>query len=146
MKISSTCLVLLTARVCGIAARGIFLSITFNVFDANVGTAEVLQPTSVNSNGESPILNPRNNHNGWVNPEDLTPMPQCIAQQDQSTWLSSMTKCTSKRCTSHFLFICTHHQWLTQLSCLSIGFSADVIKGYLPYCSRSVLAKAQLYL
>jgi hypothetical protein len=73
-------------------------------------------------------------------------MPQCIAQQDQSTWLSTMTKCTSKRCTSHFGVFCTHHQWLTQLSCLSIGFSSDVIEGYLPYCARSVLAKAQLYL
>ncbi|KAJ5405357.1 hypothetical protein N7465_006641 [Penicillium sp. CMV-2018d] len=72
-------------------------------------------------------------------------MPQCIAQQDQSTWLRAMTKCTSKRCTSHFGFICTHHQWLTELSCLSIAFSPDVIEGYLPYCGRSVLAKAQLY-
>ncbi|RFU26863.1 hypothetical protein B7463_g9467, partial [Scytalidium lignicola] len=73
-------------------------------------------------------------------------MPQCIAQQDQSTWLSTMTKCTAKKCTSHFGFICTHHQWLTQLSCLSIGFSSDVIEKYLPYCGRSILAKAQLYL
>lgn len=91
-------------------------------------------------------MTPLNNRNGWVNPEDLAPMPQCIAQQDQSTWLSTMTKCTSKRCTSHFGVICTHHQWLTQLSCLSIGFSPDVIEGYLPYCGRSVLAKTQLYL
>ncbi|KAI3324048.1 hypothetical protein HD806DRAFT_493968 [Xylariaceae sp. AK1471] len=89
---------------------------------------------------------PQKIYNGWINPEDLTPMPQCIAQQDQSTWLSTMTKCTSKRCTSHFWFICTHQQWLTQLSCLSIGFSPDVIAGYVPYCGRSVLAKAQLYL
>lgn len=72
-------------------------------------------------------------------------MPQCIAQQDQTTWLNTMTKCTQKRCTRHFGIICTHHQWLTQLSCLSAGFSPDVIKHYIPYCSRSVLAKAQLY-
>ncbi|KAF2802260.1 uncharacterized protein BDZ99DRAFT_512554 [Mytilinidion resinicola] len=127
MKISSTFLVLLAAAVCRIAAR------------------EVLHTASVNSDGGDRILTPQNNRGGWVNPEDLTPMPQCIAQQDQSTWLSTMTKCTGKRCTSHFGVICTHHQWLTQLSCLSTGFSPDVIKGYLPYCSRSVLAKAQLY-
>jgi len=118
----------------------------FIVFDANMSTAEVLHTATVNSIGGGRILTPRNNYNGWVNPEDLTPMPQCIAQQDQSTWLSTMTKCTGKRCTSHFGVFCTHHQWLTQLSCLSTGFSSDVIKGYLPYCSRSVLAKAQLYL
>ncbi|KAL5339869.1 hypothetical protein BJX70DRAFT_141000 [Aspergillus crustosus] len=73
-------------------------------------------------------------------------MPQCIAQQDQSTWLSALTTCTAKRCTSHFGIICTHHQWLTQLSCLSVAFSPDVIEHYLPYCGRSVLAKAQLHL
>ena len=56
-----------------------------------------------------------------------------------------MTKCTSKRCTRHFGVICTQHQWLTQLSCLSIEFSPDVIEGYFSYCDRSVLAKAQLY-
>ncbi|KAF2473673.1 uncharacterized protein BDR25DRAFT_332525 [Lindgomyces ingoldianus] len=127
MKISSTCLVLLTARVYGV-------------------TATVVPNTaSVNPSGGGRILTPQNNYNGWVNPEDLAPMPQCIAQQDQSTWLSAMTKCTGKLCTSHFGFICTHHQWLTQLSCLSTGFSSDVIKGYFPYCGRSVLAKAQLY-
>ncbi|KAI1128145.1 hypothetical protein F5Y10DRAFT_181348 [Nemania abortiva] len=71
-------------------------------------------------------------------------MPQCIAQQDQSTWLSTMTKCTSHRCTNWFIW-CTHQQWLTQLSCLGTGFSSDIIARYLPYCSRSVLAKAQLY-
>ncbi|KAI9147517.1 hypothetical protein HJFPF1_12543 [Paramyrothecium foliicola] len=85
------------------------------------------------------------NFDGWINPEDLVPMPQCVAQQDQSTWLSAMTKCTSKRCTSHFGIICTHHQWLTQLSCLSVEFPPEVVRVYLPYCSRSVLAKAQLY-
>ncbi|KAI1758202.1 hypothetical protein F4782DRAFT_17358 [Xylaria castorea] len=71
-------------------------------------------------------------------------MPQCIAQQDQSTWLSTMTKCTSHRCTDWFIW-CTHEQWLTQLSCLKTGFSSDIIARYLPYCGRSVLAKAQLY-
>jgi hypothetical protein len=73
-------------------------------------------------------------------------MPQCIAQQDQSVWLDTMTKCTIRRCTRHFGFICTQHQWLTQLSCLNTAFSSDVVRGYLPYCSRSILAKAQLYL
>ncbi|KAJ5729801.1 uncharacterized protein N7483_004309 [Penicillium malachiteum] len=88
---------------------------------------------------------PQDNRGGWVNPEDLSPMPQCIAQQDQSAWLSTMTKCTKRRCTRHFGVICTHHQWLTQLSCLSTSFSPDVIASYLPYCDRSILAKAQLY-
>ncbi|KAG9229429.1 hypothetical protein BJ875DRAFT_474850 [Amylocarpus encephaloides] len=128
MKISSVCLVLLTAEVYGVAAR------------------EAHYTATVTPNGEGYTLAPQNSYGGWVNPEDLTPMPQCIAQQDQSTWLSTMTKCTSKRCTRHFAFICTHYQWLTQLSCLSIGFSSNVIEGYLPYCGRSVLAKAQLYL
>ena len=116
------------------------------IFDTNISIAEALHTATVNSSGEGRTLTPQNNRNGWVNPEDLAPMPQCIAQQVQSTWLNTMTKCTSKRCTRHFGVICTHHQWLTQLSCLSIGFSPDVIEGYLPYCSRSVLAKAQLYL
>ncbi|RDW62186.1 hypothetical protein BP6252_11619 [Coleophoma cylindrospora] len=128
MKISSKHLVLLITGVYGVAAR------------------EALYTDTVISNGEGSTFAPRNNYNGWVNPEDLASMPQCIAQQNQSTWLSTMTKCTSKQCTSHFAFFCTHHQWLTQLSCLSMGFSSNVIEGYLPYCSRSVLAKAQLYL
>lgn len=72
-------------------------------------------------------------------------MPQCISQQDQSAWLNTMTKCTHKRCTWYFGVICTHHQWLTELSCLSTEFSPEVIKQYLPYCGRSILAKAQLY-
>lgn len=83
-------------------------------------------------------------YNGWINPEDLIPMPQCIAHQDYSAWMRAMTTCTAKRCTSWFIF-CIHHQWLTQISCLSTAFSPDIIRGYLPYCSRSVLAKAQLY-
>ncbi|KEF60217.1 uncharacterized protein A1O9_05067 [Exophiala aquamarina CBS 119918] len=113
--------------------------------DANIETVEALDPSSNDSTGEDDTVIAQSNHNGWVNPEDLTPMPQCIAQQDQSTWLSAMTRCTSKRCTSHFGIICTHHQWLTQLTCLGFELSPSVIKGYLPYCSRSVLAKAQLY-
>ena len=72
-------------------------------------------------------------------------MPQCIAQQDQSAWLSAMTRCTGRQCTRHFGAICTHHQWLTQLSCLSTEFSPDLVSLYLPFCSRSVLAKAQLF-
>ncbi|KAI1270094.1 hypothetical protein F5Y18DRAFT_367066 [Xylariaceae sp. FL1019] len=70
-------------------------------------------------------------------------MPQCIAQQDHSTWLRAMTECTRQRCTSWFV-ICTHNQWLTEIACLSESFSPDVVRDYLPYCGRSVLAKAQL--
>lgn len=72
-------------------------------------------------------------------------MPQCIAEQDQSTWLSAMTSCIGRPCTRHFGRICTHHQWRTQLSCLSNAISPNVVREYLPYCSRSVLAKAQLH-
>ncbi|KAL3471475.1 hypothetical protein BJX99DRAFT_237361 [Aspergillus californicus] len=88
---------------------------------------------------------PQNNRGGWVNPEDLAPMPQCIAQQDHTIWMGALTKCTSKRCTSHFGVFCTHHQWLTQLGCLSLAFPSDIVKSYSSYCSRSILAKAQLY-
>ncbi|KAI1039523.1 hypothetical protein LB505_002631 [Fusarium chuoi] len=84
------------------------------------------------------------NRGGWVNPEDLAPMPQCIAQQDQSAWLDAMTKCTRHRCTSYFIF-CTHYQWLTELSCLSAEFSPGVVRRYSKHCSRSILAKAQLH-
>lgn len=72
-------------------------------------------------------------------------MPQCVAQQDQSAWLRVMSSCTGRQCTRHFGVICTHHQWLTQLSCLSTGFTPDLVREYLAYCSRSVLAEAQLY-
>ncbi|KAF2108916.1 hypothetical protein BDV96DRAFT_255087 [Lophiotrema nucula] len=120
-------LVLLTVGICRVAAQ------------------EPLHPAKVTLNKDDRNLTPLVNRNGWVNPEDLISMPQCIAQQDQSAWLSTMTKCTSKQCTSHFGVICTHHQWLTQLSCLSTGFSSDVVEAYLSYCSRSVLAKAQLF-
>ncbi|KAI2730076.1 hypothetical protein CBS147332_1928 [Penicillium roqueforti] len=142
MKIS-TCLVPLMG-VYGADAKGSFLQ-SPSIVATNINPAEAIHTTTVEYDGKDGILLPQDNRNGWVNPEDLAPMPQCIAQQDQSTWLRAMTKCTSKRCTSHFAFICTHHQWLTQLSCLSIAFSPDIIESYLPYCGRSVLAKAQLY-
>ncbi|KAL3441071.1 hypothetical protein BJX65DRAFT_289302 [Aspergillus insuetus] len=126
MKLSSTCLLLLLAG-------------------ANRRLAGALQTEHSRPNVGDPTLTPLNNSNGWVNPEDLPPMPQCIAQQDQGVWLRTMTECTEKRCTNHFGIICTHHQWLTQLSCLSTTFSPDVIRSYYPYCDRSILAKAQLY-
>jgi hypothetical protein len=92
------------------------------------------------------IVTPQENRNGWVNPEDLASMPQCIAQQDQKIWLDAMTQCTGRQCTRHFgPLICTHHQWLTQLTCLNAAFSPDVVEHYIEYCSRSILAKAQLY-
>lgn len=84
------------------------------------------------------------NHGGWVNPEDLRAMPQCIAQQDTVAWLDAMTRCTRKICINHFGKICTRHQWLTQLSCLSVEFSPGLVRSYLSWCSRSILAKAQL--
>jgi hypothetical protein len=56
-----------------------------------------------------------------------------------------MTKYTHQRYTSHFGLICKHSQWLIQLSCLNIEFSPSTIARYIEYCSRSVLAKAQLY-
>lgn len=130
MRTRSTWLMLLTAWAFSVAAKGD----SHQPVDINTTTAEA-----------GGILTPQDNRNGWVNPEDLIPMPQCIAQQDPSAWLSTMTGCTGRRCTRHFGVICTHHQWLTQASCLSTGFSSDVVATYLPYCSRSVLSKAQLY-
>ncbi|KAI0858028.1 hypothetical protein F4860DRAFT_326367 [Xylaria cubensis] len=138
------------AGVCReVSARGISPN---NSIVSDISTAEALHAAaSANHNHHDNVeegrsLTPQNNYKGWVNPEDLAPMPQCIAQQDQSTWLSAMTKCTSKRCTSYFGIICTYTQWLTQLSCLNVEFSSDLVRQYLPYCGRSVLAKAQLYL
>ncbi|KAL3459778.1 hypothetical protein BJX64DRAFT_264418 [Aspergillus heterothallicus] len=104
-----------------------------------------VKEAAVYQNETDLTLSPQSNRNGWVNPEDLPPMPQCIAQQDQSAWLRAMTECTKQRCTSHFIGICTHHQWLTQLSCLATKISPGVIERYYPYCARSILAKAQLY-
>ncbi|KAH7080629.1 hypothetical protein BKA63DRAFT_506804 [Paraphoma chrysanthemicola] len=110
-----------------------------------IGAIDALRPASTGIQDESYSITPLVNRNGWVNPEDLALMPQCIAQQDQSTWLDAMTRCTNRQCTRHFGVFCTHHQWLTQLSCLSTEFSPDIITQYLPFCSRSILAKAQLF-
>jgi hypothetical protein len=90
-------------------------------------------------------MRPQNNYGGWVNPEDLPPMPQCIAQQDPSAWLEAMTRCITRGCTRHFGIICTHHQWLARLDCLRTDFTADLVRQYIPLCSRSILAKKQLY-
>lgn len=125
--------------------REVFPPIHVHVFDADKMTVEAFPLTSISTSSEHEILVPENDYNGWVNPEDLAPMPQCVAQQDQSAWLRTLTGCTGSRCTRHFGVICTHHQWLTQLSCLSTRFSPDIVREYLPYCSRSVLAKAQVY-
>lgn len=99
-------------------------------------------PTIIETDEGSTTLD---NYNDWIYPEDLAPMPQCIAQQDHSTWLAAMTTCASYQCIYRFAFICIHHQWMIELSCLSSEFSPDLLKAYLPYCSRSVLSKAQLY-
>jgi hypothetical protein len=144
MKIFSIRSVLLTMGICRVAAQGILWR-HLPVSSSLKRASEALYTATIEPTEEDRTLKPLENRNGWVNPEDLTPMPQCIAQQDQSTWLSTMTKCTSKQCTRHFGVICTHHQWLTQLSCLSTEFSPDVVRPYLPYCGRSVLAKAQLF-
>lgn len=145
MKASGICrLLLLTVRLCGPATAGtLALSFPSNTNLTQEATGAI-QTYSEVSNGDD-LVTIQDNYDGWVNPEDLTAMPQCIAQQDPSLWLGALTQCTQKRCTAHFLFICTHSQWLTQLSCLSSAFSPDVIREYLPYCGRSVLAKAQLY-
>ncbi|CBX98435.1 hypothetical protein LEMA_P098440.1 [Plenodomus lingam JN3] len=89
-------------------------------------------------------LAPLQNRNGWVNPEDLASMPQCVAQQNTSIWLKVMTQCVRRQCTRRFGF-CTHYQWLIKLSCLHSGFSPDIVRNYLSNCNKSVLAKAQLF-
>ncbi|RAR13368.1 isocitrate dehydrogenase subunit 2 mitochondrial precursor [Stemphylium lycopersici] len=130
MKILSALLVLLAGAVCQEVVQG----------------NAPLHPDNPPLSEEDLTLIPLVNRHGWVNPEDLMAMPQCIAQQDQSTWLEALTKCTHRQCTRHFgPAICTHHQWLTQLSCLSTAFSPEVISEYAAYCGRSVLAKAQLF-
>ncbi|KAF3395199.1 hypothetical protein DPV78_009032 [Talaromyces pinophilus] len=120
----------------------VWLLLLMAAFSKAIATGSPIIATVIENNEESHILN---NYNGWINPEDLPPMPQCIVQQHHSTWLAAMTDCAAKQCTSHFAFICTHHQWLTEVSCLGTHFSPDLLKSYLPYCSRSVLSKAQLY-
>ncbi|KAK5045970.1 hypothetical protein LTR84_008756 [Exophiala bonariae] len=129
MNVFNMLLLLLVSAFYGIAAK-----------------AELISSTSLSLYSDEKALSPMplENRGGWVNPEDLDPMPQCIAQQDQSVWLDAMTKCTSSRCTRRFTFICTHTQWLTQLSCLSSAFSPGLVRNYLPQCGRSVLAKIQL--
>lgn len=144
MKAFSTSFVLLTVVVCSVAAQGncVLMTPVFPILRENT---EVLHPGKIGVHEDDQTLDTLVNRGGWVNPEDLIPMPQCIAQQNYSSWLGAITKCTGKRCTSHFGVICTHHQWLTQLSCLSTEISSEIVRAYLPYCSRSVLAKAQLY-
>jgi hypothetical protein len=87
----------------------------------------------------------QNTYGGWVDPELLPAMPQCINQQDQYQWMSAMGACIWKRCTRRYNNKCIHHQYITQLSCIKDRFSPDFIGAYLPYCSRSPLAKAQFY-
>ncbi|KAE8347668.1 hypothetical protein BDV24DRAFT_121167 [Aspergillus arachidicola] len=140
MKIANAYPVLWAAGVYGFDLRG-----SPSIPGTDISTTEAPHSSTINYNEEDRTFFPSENRDGWVNPEDLTAMPQCIAQQDQSTWLNTLTKCTSQRCTRHFGLICTQHQWLTQLSCLSNAFSSDVIESYYPYCDRSILAKAQLY-
>ncbi|KAE8154291.1 hypothetical protein BDV25DRAFT_147879 [Aspergillus avenaceus] len=145
MKIFHMRFMILTAGAYGLDGKDNPLPNSPSVPGVVINTNEVTHASALDYTEQNQPLLIQNNYNGWLNPEDLAPMPQCIAQQDQSAWLSTMTKCTSKRCTSHFGFICTHHQWLTQLSCLSVEFSSDVIQKYFSYCDRSILAKAQLY-
>jgi hypothetical protein len=112
---------------------------------SSLNTTDAPLPAAIERPPNGGTLTTLANRNGWVNPEDLASMPQCIAQQDQSSWLRAMTSCTGRQCTRHFGVICTHHQYLTQLSCLSTAFSPDLLREYMPYCGRSVLAKSQLY-
>lgn len=147
MKSINFCLGLLTVGVCGVDVQRVTTSSAHQNSDTNAKPTEVLHvhATRITPLDNDGIVSSFNNYGGWDNPEDLKAMPQCIAEQDQTIWLDTMTKCTGKRCTRHFGLICSHHQWLTERSCLSTGFSPDVVQGYAPYCSRSVLSKAQLY-
>ncbi|OAL42865.1 hypothetical protein IQ07DRAFT_606332 [Pyrenochaeta sp. DS3sAY3a] len=104
--------------------------------------------TPQNSLPTAPNVSPpttQENHGGWVNPEDLLPLPQCIAQQPHEAWLGAMTQCISHGCTRHFGIICTRHEWLVRLDCLSESFGPEVVAPFYALCNRSVLAKAQLY-
>lgn len=138
MKFSRACYVLPTIGIVeGMSSTKLLDRLTLMQLKA-------LRPAQIRTEDASYEIGPLVNRNGWVNPEDLASMPQCIAQQDHTEWLNAMTRCTHRQCTRHFGVICTHHQWLTELSCLSIGFSPSLISMYLPFCSRSILAKSQL--
>lgn len=148
MKLNSIFRGLLVLAASGVALTGALLfstdsrypTLTFHAIDTTTHDSSGLYDLQVHDRNIPTI---QKNYGGWVNPEDLPPMPQCIAQQDQTAWLNVMTRCTRHRCTNHFIF-CTHYQWLIQLSCLSAEFSPVTIRRYVSYCSRSVLAKAQL--
>jgi hypothetical protein len=89
----------------------------------------------------------QNTYGDWVDPELLPALPQCIAQRNQGYWMSAMEVCMWKRCTRRSIGNekCLHHEYITQLSCITDQCSPDLIGRYLPYCSRSPLAKAQFY-
>ncbi|KAI1522047.1 hypothetical protein PtrSN002B_012265, partial [Pyrenophora tritici-repentis] len=59
---------------------------------ASVATQEALHAAKIGPDEKGQTLAPLFNRNGWINPEDLTPMPQCIAHQNQFSWLSAMMK------------------------------------------------------
>jgi hypothetical protein len=84
MKGFSTSFVLLTVAIGSVATQGNFLSIA-SVSSTLRKTAELLHAAKIGPDEKGQTLNPLVNRNGWINPEDLTPMPQCIAQQDQSS-------------------------------------------------------------
>ncbi|KAH9878035.1 hypothetical protein J1614_003252 [Plenodomus biglobosus] len=145
MKLPGICLLLLMSLgLCDAGRRGLSLSPSDDPLLMILGAVPAVAISNKGHEGLSPV-NPRNNYGGWVNPEDLPSMPQCIAKQDPSAWLEAMTRCISRGCTKHFGVICTHHQWLARLDCLKTAFDGDLVGRYFPLCSRSILAKAQLY-
>jgi hypothetical protein len=89
----------------------------------------------------------QNTYGDWLDPKLLPALPQCIAQQPLRLWMNTMEECIWRRCAmrSSSNKECILHTHITQLSCLKNHFSPDLIGRYLPYCSRSPLAKAQFY-
>ncbi|EYE91546.1 uncharacterized protein EURHEDRAFT_406032 [Aspergillus ruber CBS 135680] len=77
-----TYLVLLMAGAYGVDARGSSLPRSPSISGTNIDTAEALHTATINHYREDRTLLLQNNYNGWANPEDLAPIPQCIAQQD----------------------------------------------------------------
>lgn len=144
MRISAAWFTLLAVAVGEDVVQGSSLRTTLARSGTKATEAD-LRPNETVTSQTKPHLTPLVAPPDWVYPETLLPMPQCIAQQDPSAWLSAMTKCTKKQCMRHFGVICTRHQWRTQLSCLNTELSPQIVQEYVSYCSRSVLAKAQVY-
>lgn len=83
---------------------------------------------------------------GWVWPEYIAPLPQCVYQvQNATTWFDVMTACSPSHCSRHFGVICESYDPLTQISCLADRMDTAMLGPYYANCDRSIVSKVQLY-